>query len=90
MFPLQVSKDMLVYKDMVVDGWRGCISCSCIDNTEVQVTDVKGGDHVMKLLAFCPSHTADLSACHGQESGGLRLYLHFLRCPLSDWQSVVI
>lgn len=56
----------------------------------VQVTHVKGGDHVVKLLAFCPPRTVDLPSCHGQESGGLRLYLRFLHCPLADWQSVVI
>lgn len=90
-FPLHVSEDMVVYKDIVVNGWRGCIYCGCVGTQKYRGSLHRRRWSCDEVVSLPPSScTTALSSCHGQESGGLKLYLRFLRCLLSDWQSVVI
>ena len=60
---------------------EGCICCGCVDTQKYTGSLRKGGDHVVKLLAFCPPLI--LQICHLVTGKKVETLFAFLTLPIT-------
>lgn len=83
MFPLQLSKDMLVYKDVVVNGWRGCICCGCINTQKCAGYSCKRRWSCGEVVSLLPSSYCRFAILSWARKWRPETLFTFLALPIS-------